>query len=212
MAKATFILILLVLSHAKFGILCQGLFLQMVKEEQKPPLYPNVTPLSISLKVLDLYALSEQKMTFKMTYYFNLKWRDPTLMFNASHYGNSALDINLEKMVGSSWFPDIFILNLIPTDYDHLNYENGIGKLYPDGHIIFSKVVTSSLRCNMNLRKLPFDTQHCSVVFKSFNYPHEELVLKWNPVVKYHGKFAMKNITLDYFEITGKCFFIINHM
>ena len=192
----------------------------ILNDEQKPPLYPNVTVVSISLYIIDMYSVSEQDMTFKLKYYFNLKWLDPKLMFNPNGYSkkkyiNSSdnskkkglfLDVNVDNMVQTAWFPNIFIVNLIPTDHEHLNYKNGIAKLKSNGEIMFIKIVTSSLRCQMDLQKLPFDTQHCSVLFESFKYTYKELLIEWYPIFKHQGIISRDNLTLNDFEIIGKFF------
>ncbi len=190
----------------------------------------NVTILHISLHIEDLYDISEQKMTFKMKYYFRLYWLEPGLKFDPSetlidmsendtfvkvNYSNpdhsqkgvadtfTPLDLDMELLSKKIWFPDIYIVNQVPTEFDHLNYEKGFAKLSPDGHIFFSKIVTSSMRCKMNLRKLPFDTQYCSVIFESFSYTQAKLVIQWK-MDSWRGAVSSDKITLDDFDITGK--------
>ena len=206
--------------------------------ETKAPPHEGVTVLSISLHITDIYAFSEQDMTFNMKYHFRLKWLEPDLKFdpnptfisvgnddnniswvkvnysaNHANYdstqldgGNSSvLDFHGWILDGHIWFPDIFIVNQIPIDFHLLNHDNGIVKIYPDGHVLLQKLVTSSMRCQMFLHEFPFDTQRCSVLFESYNYGHDELIIKWNQVVEHQvGAVSMDNLFLDDFEITGK--------
>ncbi len=189
----------------------------------------SVTDIHMSLHIKDLYDFSEQDMTFKMKYYFRLYWLEPAATFDLSetsvkigendnwvkfNYSNSnirplnqrvatTLDIDTRALAGEFWFPDIYIVNRIPADFDQLKYENGFAKLYPDGRIFFSKIVTSSIRCHMNLSKLPFDSQYCSVIFESFSYGPEGLVIQWKRDSQ-RGAVLSDNITLDDFDLMGK--------
>ncbi len=206
------------------------------QKESKTPLYPNVTVLSVSLNVKDMYAFSEKDMTFKMKYSFLIGWLEPKLKFDLSKnvaganndpwvkINNSYLSANNTKnqqcefnVYSTSmhldvnnlsqfiWFPDLYIVNQVPTSYQHLNYEHGIATLFPDGCITFYKFVTSMMRCRMNLRRLPFDTQYCSVLFESSNYRPEELKIKWNLILHFKRKIVtFENFTLDNFDVTGK--------
>ena len=198
---------------------------------KRSPPQSGVTVLQMSLHIKDLYDFSEQDMTFQMKYDFRLYWHVPALKFDLSETSvrigendtwvkfnsnsNSgqenqsvptALDINHNALSGEFWFPDIYIVNQIPEDFDQLKHENGFAKLYPDGQIFFSKIVTSSIKCHMNLSKLPFDYQYCSVIFQSFRYGPEELVIQWKRDSQ-RGAVSSDNIILDDFDLMGKIIF-----
>ncbi len=226
-------LIFLFISDGKFQMIKYNnemvtMFSKAASEKIRPQ--TNVTILYISLHIEDLYDISEQKMTFKMKYYFRLYWLETGLKFNPSetlirmsendtwikvNYSNpdhsqkgvadisTPLDLDMELLSKKIWFPDIYIVNQVPTEFDHLNYEKGFAKLSPDGHIFFFKIVTSSMICKMNLRKFPFDTQYCSVIFESFSYKPAKLAIQWK-MDSPQGAVSSDKITLDDFDISGK--------
>ncbi len=205
------------------------------KSESNPSLHPNVTYLNISMYVRDMYAFSEKEMTFRMKYNFNLRWREPRLKFDPSmkivdaenkvwvkinssdssanstemkeehEISSISTDLDVDNLSPFIWFPDLYIRNQVPANYKHLNYEHGVATLYPDGHIVFYKTVTSSMRCRMNLRRLPFDTQHCSALFESSKHGLDDQKIEWKPIPGFARQFSMdNNITLDNFYITGR--------
>lgn len=49
----------------------------------------------------------------------------------------------------------------------------------PDGTVIVSTRIKATLYCWLNLKKFPFDEQHCSTVLESWMYNTSELVLHW---------------------------------
>ncbi len=127
---------------------------------------------------------------------------------NENHECNSVFQINPEvsNLPQYVWFPDVYIVNQVPVSYKDLNHEHGMVTLYPDGCLIFYKTVTSTMRCRMNLRRLPFDTQYCSVSFQSNSYRPNELKLEWYKVLEFRPEIVKidDNVTLDGFDITGK--------
>jgi hypothetical protein len=67
-----------------------------------------------------------------------------------------------------------------------MNEKDVLTSVEPNGQIIISKRIQATLFCKMDLRKFPFDKQHCKTVLESWMYNRTEIVLHWeknSPVV-----------------------------
>merc|ERR1711971_1049153 len=57
--------------------------------------------------------------------------------------------------------------------------DNSYIRLFPDGSVLTSTILTVSLLCPINLRRFPFDTQTCPLQLASYGGNKESIVYVW---------------------------------
>lgn len=70
-------------------------------------------------------------------------------------------------------------LNAKFNSYIGTSEKDILTSISPDGTVIVSTRIKATLYCWLNLKKFPFDEQHCSTVLESWMYNTSELVLHW---------------------------------
>ena len=50
--------------------------------------------------------------------------------------------------------------------------------MVPDGKVIVYSI-SATISCDMNLRFFPLDSQTCSIMFESFGFSNDDLLLRW---------------------------------
>lgn len=80
------------------------------------------------------------------------------------------LNLNLEKVLR---------FNAKFNSYIGTSEKDILTSISPDGTVIVSTRIKATLYCWLNLKKFPFDEQHCSTVLESWMYNTSELVLHW---------------------------------
>ncbi|MBC8008858.1 MAG: hypothetical protein H7067_02020 [Burkholderiales bacterium] len=134
------------------------------------------TPSKVELGVyiLDITDIDEPGGMFTLHVLLSVHWEDPA----QAHEGKSAKvfreDIALEE-VNTIWRPMVeFNRTTAPAELHH-----SLLRIYPSGRVEFERQLTVQIATQLNLRKLPFDTQQLKLELESFQYLADavELVL-----------------------------------
>ncbi|XP_069097104.1 gamma-aminobutyric acid receptor subunit delta isoform X2 [Pleurodeles waltl] len=159
-------------------------------------------PVSVALdiEVASIDHISEANMEYTMTVFLRQSWRDDRLSYN---HTNKTLGLD-SRFVDKLWLPDTFIVNAKSAWFHDVTVENKLIRLQPDGVILYSIRITSTLACDMDLSKYPMDEQECMLDLESYGYSAEDIVYRWSEnQPQSHG---LEKLQLAQFTITNYSF------
>ncbi|CAJ0959625.1 unnamed protein product [Ranitomeya imitator] len=104
------------------------------------------------------------------------------------------------RFVEKLWIPDTFIVNAKSAWFHDVTVENKLIRLQPDGVILYSSRITSTVSCDMDLTKYPLDEQECRLDLESYGYSAEDILYNWSENQnQIHG---LDKLELSQFTIT----------
>uniref|UniRef100_H3BIP1 Gamma-aminobutyric acid receptor subunit delta n=1 Tax=Latimeria chalumnae TaxID=7897 RepID=H3BIP1_LATCH len=163
-----------------------------------PPL--NV---ALAIEVASIDHISEANMEYTMTVFLRQSWRDERLSYN---HTNKTLGLD-SRFVDKLWLPDTFIVNAKSAWFHDVTVENKLIRLQPDGIILYSIRITSTVACDMDLTKYPMDEQECMLDLESYGYSAEDIVYHWSEnQAQIHGldKLELAQFTITSYRFTNE--------
>ncbi|GCB79291.1 hypothetical protein scyTo_0015955, partial [Scyliorhinus torazame] len=136
-----------------------------------PPL--NV---ALAIEVASIDHISEANMDYTMTVFLRQIWKDDRLSYN---HTNKTLGLD-SRFVDKLWLPDTYIVNAKSAWFHDVTVENKLIRLQPDGVILYSIRITSTIACDMDLTKYPMDEQECMLDLESYGYSADDIVYNWS--------------------------------
>ncbi|XP_031650210.1 gamma-aminobutyric acid receptor subunit delta isoform X2 [Oncorhynchus kisutch] len=118
---------------------------------------------AMAIEVASIDHISEANMEYTMTIFLRQSWRDDRLSYN---HTNKTLGLD-SRFVDKLWLPDTFIVNAKSAWFHDVTVENKLIRLQPDGVILYSSRITSTVACDMDLTKYPMDEQECMLDLES---------------------------------------------
>ncbi|TRY82991.1 hypothetical protein DNTS_022849 [Danionella cerebrum] len=150
----------------------------------------------MAIEVASIDHISEANMEYTMTVFLRQSWRDDRLSYN---HTNKTLGLD-SRFVDKLWLPDTFIVNAKSAWFHDVTVENKLIRLQPDGVVLYSSRITSTVACDMDLTKYPMDEQECMLDLESYGYSSEDIVYHWSESQKLiHG---LDKLELSQFTIT----------
>lgn len=112
----------------------------------------------------DLFIVSNhfKIKDYSMDIFFRQKWVDKRLAFE----GASELVIGSD-IVNRIWLPDTFFTNDKNAYFHVATVHNKFIRIFPDGQILYSMRLTTTVSCPMNFRNFPMDHQICNFEIES---------------------------------------------
>ena len=134
---------------------------------------------NLTFRLRMIKDIDEKKKTLYTSIFVSQTWHEPRLRWNPSLYNNISY---IRVPIKNIWYPDLFISNandgngFIQIDEKYLATISSKGWTY----ILLSQksLVT---RCQVNVRKFPFDEQTCNVFIGSWALSINEFVFDNNP-------------------------------
>ncbi|XP_043918881.1 gamma-aminobutyric acid receptor subunit delta isoform X2 [Protopterus annectens] len=152
---------------------------------------------ALAIEVASIDHISEANMEYTMTVFLRQSWRDKRLSYN---HTNKTLGLD-SRFVDKLWLPDTFIVNAKSAWFHDVTVENKLIRLQPDGVILYSIRITSTVACDMDLTKYPMDEQECMLDLESYGYSSEDIVYYWSESQEQiHG---LDKLELSQFTITS---------
>ncbi|XP_054167670.1 glutamate-gated chloride channel-like [Oppia nitens] len=134
----------------------------------------NVT---VNMYVRSIEYIDSKRMQWKVQLTYRQKWQDMRLQYDDRQ--GIIRYVQLANPLDTIWVPDMFISNARET-YKHVDIlPNQLVRIYPDGWVLFSIRLTTTMSCPMNLVNYPFDRQVCSIQLASYGYTTDSLVYMW---------------------------------
>nr|XP_051685512.1 gamma-aminobutyric acid receptor subunit delta isoform X1 [Oryctolagus cuniculus] len=152
---------------------------------------------ALALEVASIDHISEVNMEYTMTVFLHQSWRDSRLSYN---HTSETLGLD-SRFVDKLWLPDTFIVNAKSAWFHDVTVENKLIRLQPDGVVLYSIRITSTVACDMDLAKYPMDEQECMLELESYGYSSEDIVYYWSEnQEQIHG---LDRLQLAQFTITS---------
>lgn len=140
----------------------------------------NVTKIGSVAEILRVGDIQTTNM-FTIDFFLSHEWVDYSLQ--------NILPITVPKvvlrgdLVRKLWLPDTIIRNSV-RDVTNVNPEiDRSVTLYRNGTLEFTRRITSSCFCAVDLSAFPFDHQSCHVLFESMSYTSSDVVYK-RPIIQ----------------------------
>ncbi|KAM5141139.1 gamma-aminobutyric acid receptor subunit delta [Mantella aurantiaca] len=131
---------------------------------------------AVDIEVTSIDHISEVNMEYTMTVFLRQSWKDERLSYN---HTNKTLGFD-SRFVEKLWLPDTFIVNAKSAWFHDVTVENKLIRLQPDGVILYSSRITSTVSCDMDLTKYPMDEQECLLGLESYGYSAEDILYHWS--------------------------------
>ncbi|XP_075460956.1 gamma-aminobutyric acid receptor subunit delta isoform X1 [Ascaphus truei] len=152
---------------------------------------------SVDIEVTSIDHISEVNMEYTMTVFLRQSWRDERLSYN---HTDKTLGLD-SRFVEKLWLPDTFIVNAKSAWFHDVTVENKLIRLQPEGVILYSSRITSTVSCDMDLTKYPMDEQECMLDLESYGYSSEDILYHWSETQdQIHG---LDKLELPQFTITN---------
>ncbi|KAL4229819.1 Glycine receptor subunit alpha-3 [Mactra antiquata] len=170
-------------------------------DKKLPPTYnkpsdERTVNVTANIVIISMFSVSEKDMDYSMSMFLRERWIDERLKYD-DVLNLTRLEIDV-SMFDKVWTPDLFIISEKYSDFHEVTVPNKMLHIYPDGTVQYSARVTGSFFCAMDLRKYPFDTQHCSLELESYGQTTKSLRFLWddNPISLVPGiKFPQFDLT-----------------
>ena len=147
------------------------LFENYVKTTRPIKKYEEPVIVEMGLGVQTLESFNQKEESLALNIWVRSNWNDNNLAWG--NYSNlTFLSVNTDDI----WIPDIELLNAAskPVIY---TLKGGVN-LYDTGDLMYSKPGIYKYACSLNLKKFPFDTQNCTMIFGNWVYSNKYVFLK----------------------------------
>jgi hypothetical protein len=147
-----------------------------------PPDRHGPVPVLVDYFLLDVTSVNGAEETFGASLYFDVKWRDSRMAFDAKAFGaDRALytGAKAQEQLAEMWTPAVTVSNLSGDP----QIEAESLTIYADGQVEYEVRLTANFSSPMELSRFPFDRQRLSVKLESFlwNASEVQLVAVENP-------------------------------
>ncbi|XP_045210826.2 acetylcholine receptor subunit alpha-1-A-like [Mercenaria mercenaria] len=142
------------------------------------------TDVNVSVAVIAVVDFNEVKQTIILTTKLTLSWKDEYLVWDPQNFENiTHIHVSQSKV----WKPYVFLENSVSKQYEMGTHSVQVIVSY-DGTVEWNPVEVFHSTCAADVRKFPFDTQKCSMVFESLGYTTKELrIHSVEDHVDFHG-------------------------
>ncbi|EDO38597.1 predicted protein, partial [Nematostella vectensis] len=129
--------------------------------------------------VASIGAIDEKKMEFSVDIFFRQRWREERLCYlpQAGKGSGQRLILN-PVLLKNTWRPDVFIKNSKEARFHEVPSDNVMYGISPDGNILLSSRITTTLSCQMNFRRFPMDVQKCHFQTGSYGHTEDDIVIR----------------------------------
>jgi hypothetical protein len=119
----------------------------------------------LGVYILDITDIDEPGGKFTLHVLLSTSWQDPERVF-AGKAPKIFREEAATEEVNTGWRPMVeFNRTTAPTDLHH-----ALLRVHPDGRVEYERHLTAQIATEMDLRKLPFDTQYLKIELESFQY------------------------------------------
>ena len=132
---------------------------------ETPATPPAPRKAEVGVYILDITDIDEPGGKFTLHVLLGTYWQDPARAFEGKEYKIFREDTAVAE-VNTGWRPMVEInRTTAPADLHH-----ALLKVHPDGRVEFERQLTVEIATDLDLRKLPFDTQALQIELESFQH------------------------------------------
>ncbi|CAD6186957.1 unnamed protein product [Caenorhabditis auriculariae] len=141
---------------------------------------PNDDGVKVSVEfwVQAITSINEITNDFEMDIYINEMWMDPSLNFEHMNPCKQNLSLS-HQVLDQLWTPNSCFINSKFAEIHDSPFKNVFLMLYPNGTVWVNYRVNVKGPCNLSLELFPLDIQECNLIYESFNYNNQEVMMRW---------------------------------
>ncbi|XP_077992175.1 neuronal acetylcholine receptor subunit alpha-2-like [Glandiceps talaboti] len=132
----------------------------------------EVLTLDFKLWITLLLDVDEKRQIITSSGWTEQSWKDKRLQWNSS-------EVDLQRTIVPTewiWTPSIILANSANKDYNIPPPERVA--LYSTGVINYPPTMVFETPCTLDIRHFPFDIQRCEIIFESWQYTTDELIIR----------------------------------
>jgi protein-S-isoprenylcysteine O-methyltransferase Ste14 len=142
-----------------------------------PPDGPRPLVVHAGFEFHDVNEINDEAETFDFTGVLTLRWRDPRVAFDPAATGANELIFQGGYQfdeIATGWYPQVVVVNEAEA-----TQTSGIAlRVQPDGTSTLIQTLTGTAEVELDMRRLPFDRHHLTIVFAPLGFGVDELVLQ----------------------------------
>ncbi|XP_016660156.1 glycine receptor subunit alpha-3-like isoform X3 [Acyrthosiphon pisum] len=131
------------------------------------------------IHVYHLTSVYPRNLDFKVRILLQFRWKDVRLAFDNLAPMDSSEVVCQKGILERIWLPNVYIANekhsLTVADMT----EDLMVTVLPDGTVMLSVRLKTSVFCWVKLGRFPFDRQQCHLIMETWRYDTTQLVLEW---------------------------------
>ena len=157
-------------------VLGTGAALAQVQTASMPSGVPLPLRVGVAVFLNDAGKVNEAAGTYEASIDVRLRWRDPSLAFDAKEFGGDRQEFNSEQMVTElrkMWNPRLTLANMVGTP----SRTDGGLFIYANGTVEHIQRLRLTLDTKYRLNAFPFDTQALGVRLLSTRYTQNQIAL-----------------------------------
>ncbi|XP_018899755.2 pH-sensitive chloride channel 2 isoform X3 [Bemisia tabaci] len=141
---------------------------------------PEETPIAVDTRMHIYYLESEPtyNLQFKAQMLLQLKWKDRRLSYKMIDPALKEIHTS-HRVVPKIWTPYVYLTNEKNSLILRSSHKDVLVSFLPDGEVLYTTRLKSTIFCWAQLGKFPFDHQRCQLILDSWRYSSENLILRW---------------------------------
>ncbi|XP_060071706.1 acetylcholine receptor subunit alpha-like [Ylistrum balloti] len=154
-------------------LLLQDLFQNYSKDIRPVKDQSTAISVNIDVDVVSINDFDEVSGTISMVTILYISWRDESLVWNSTSYGNTTSVTFPQNKI---WLPKMFLCN--PADkFQPITNKHFIVSVTSDGHVSWAPGALLTATCTPDVFKYPFDQQTCSLQLNPWGYSSQQVKL-----------------------------------
>ncbi|MGH8046021.1 MAG: hypothetical protein ACREKL_02135 [Chthoniobacterales bacterium] len=141
-----------------------------------PPDRTGPVPVTVDYFLLDVTTVNGAEETFGASLYFDIKWRDSRMAFDAKAFGADRVlyvDASADEQLDNMWSPAVMPSNMAGDPQVSARSLT----IYSNGKIEYEVRLSANFASPMALSQFPFDRQELSVQLESFLWTADQVQL-----------------------------------
>ncbi|XP_044272737.1 pH-sensitive chloride channel 2-like [Tribolium madens] len=140
---------------------------------------PNTTtPFDVTVKV-DINHLEASQSQFIAYMTVKFTYLDNNLNFEEISPKRRVI-LGDDTLKAKIWTPNILLKDQEETTIVQIEEKEGLVSIDKTGFVTYTYKMVAKFYCWMDLKKFPFDTQKCTLIFSDWSYNSANLQLEWN--------------------------------
>ncbi|XP_070380799.1 glycine receptor subunit alpha-2-like [Dermacentor albipictus] len=163
-------------------------FLPSNYSKSEPPVVDGMAVLvNVSMKIVDVDDINEERMDFRLHTYIEESWRDDRL--RSSPFAQRWRRMSVPRRVARlMWAPDVVFSNTKRSSIFRQSVDSVAYKIARDGSVHRLTRYLFQVRCLMTFHKYPMDIQHCHFKVSLLATPNSITELSWDGNVDDQGE------------------------
>ena len=134
----------------------------------------DVVKINFSLGLSSLTDFDEKQQVLNVNLWIRSTWYNPFCSWAIEDFDNITV---LTLPASLLWTPDFVIHNAIGNMYNEQFYSIFRITVYYNGTVSWTPAGDQKFQCRMDVRYFPFDTQICALIFESWKYTVDQVVM-----------------------------------